>query len=141
MMNRVQRTRLAAYGLLVEEGRILLARLSNTEKEVGKWTLPGGGIDFGEHPLDAVVREFREESGLRVRVQEIVHVDSELLELPNSDLHAVRVIYKVEKMEGELTVEVGGSTDLVQYFSKEEANRLVLVPLASLGVHLAFRNT
>lgn len=140
-MNRVQRTRLAAYGLLVEEGRILLARLSNTEKEVGKWTLPGGGIDFGEHPLDAVVREFREESGLRVRVQEIVHVDSELLELPNSDLHAVRVIYKVEKMEGELTVEVGGSTDLVQYFSKEEANRLVLVPLASLGVHLAFRNT
>ncbi len=141
MMNRVQRTRLAAYGLLVEEGRILLARLSNTEKEVGKWTLPGGGIDFGEHPLDAVVREFREESGLRVRVQEIVHVDSELLELPNSDLHAVRVIYKVEKMEGELTVEVGGSTDSVQYFSKEEANRLVLVPLASLGVHLAFRNT
>ncbi|MCE9557387.1 MAG: NUDIX domain-containing protein [Armatimonadetes bacterium] len=140
-MNRLQRTRLAAYGLLVEEGRILLARLSNTEKEVGKWTLPGGGIDFGEHPLDAVVREFREESGLRVRVQEIVHVDSELLELPNSDLHAVRVIYKVEKMEGELTVEVGGSTDLVQYFSKEEANRLVLVPLASLGVHLAFRNT
>ena len=31
------------------------------------WTLPGGGIDFGEHPADAVVREVHEETGLRLR--------------------------------------------------------------------------
>ena len=46
-----RRTRIGSYSLcLDDEGRILLARLSVLEVDVGAWTMPGGGIEFGEHP-------------------------------------------------------------------------------------------
>src|SRR5207249_3935346 len=59
------RTRVGGYALCTDDdGRVLLARLSAIEVDVGAWTLPGGGIDFGEHPDDAVIRELAEETGL-----------------------------------------------------------------------------
>ena len=60
-----RRTRIGSYSLcLDDEGRILLARLSALEVDVGAWTMPGGGIEFGEHPDAAAVRELEEETGL-----------------------------------------------------------------------------
>ena len=57
---RVQR--LAAYGVATAGqgagGRILLSRLSARTGTPGGWTLPGGGVEHGEHPRDAVVRAF-----------------------------------------------------------------------------------
>lgn len=41
-------------------GRILLGK----NRDIGQYLLPGGGIDEGEHPADAVVREIREETNL-----------------------------------------------------------------------------
>ncbi|HEX6656334.1 MAG TPA: NUDIX domain-containing protein [Candidatus Limnocylindria bacterium] len=47
-------TRVAAYALCVEDGRILLCRIApGYWSGVGAWTLPGGGLDFGESPRAA----------------------------------------------------------------------------------------
>ncbi|MEO1088763.1 MAG: NUDIX domain-containing protein, partial [Acidobacteriota bacterium] len=52
------KTRLAAYAVIVEDNRLLLCRISpQIPAHAGKWTLPGGGLDFGETPEAAVVRE------------------------------------------------------------------------------------
>jgi len=83
-MNRQQFTRVAAYGLIVEDFRMILCRLSN----VGEWTLPGGRIDFGENPQNAVVREVFEETGLHVQVGELVAVDSIRLDREDRDVQA-----------------------------------------------------
>lgn len=47
-------------------GRVLLGRRSGTTFADGLWNLPGGAVEPGESLLDAVTREAREETGLRV---------------------------------------------------------------------------
>ncbi len=60
--------------MLDQEGRILLARRAG-DPERGKWDLPGGFLEEGEHPLDALVRELREETGLEVEPLELVAIE------------------------------------------------------------------
>ena len=54
-------------------GRLLLARRAG-DPEQGKWDLPGGFLEEGEHPLDGLRRELREETGLEVEPGEFVGV-------------------------------------------------------------------
>jgi 8-oxo-dGTP diphosphatase len=138
-VERERVTRVAAYSLVVDDGRILLCRLlEHVVGNVGDWTLPGGGIDFGEDPRDAAVREVFEETGLHVEVEELVEVDSAHFNLTERDMHAVRIIYSARDLGGELTHEIDGSTDLCAWMTPEEALELPLVNLARLGIWLAF---
>jgi 8-oxo-dGTP diphosphatase len=59
--------------VLDEDGRLLLARRA-CEPDKGKWDLPGGFLDEGEHPLDALRRELREEAGLEIEPLDFVGV-------------------------------------------------------------------
>lgn len=56
------RQRIAAYGIARRGGSILLVR----EPTTGAWWLPGGGVNFGEAPADALAREFEEEVGATI---------------------------------------------------------------------------
>ncbi len=109
---RVQRA--GAYAVLASDGRILLTRLAYTKV----WTLPGGGIDHGESPVDAVRREVLEETGLPLAEPRLLDVDSVHFtgHAPDGtleDFHAVRVLYTgtVPLDVEPRVVEVGGSSD------------------------------
>ena len=56
-----------ANGIVVEDGRVLLARRAHAPWN-GLWGSPGGFCELGEHPAETVVREVREETGLEVEV-------------------------------------------------------------------------
>jgi len=62
-----------ACAVCVDEGRLLLVRRAGDPFR-GSWDLPGGFIGEEEHPLDCVVRELREETGLEVEPQEFLGV-------------------------------------------------------------------
>ncbi len=68
--------RVAAYALVLRDDRILLTRLASRISADEKWHLPGGGVDHGENPRDALVREIREETGLDAEVGDTARVYS-----------------------------------------------------------------
>jgi 8-oxo-dGTP diphosphatase len=85
----------AAYAVILRDDRVLLSRLAPYLAPTERWTLPGGGIEFGEHPRDAVVREVYEETGLHAEVGEQAWIDSALIPARDDEpeRHAVRVVY------------------------------------------------
>ncbi len=96
-------TRLAAHGFCVVDDRILLVRLSPDLLNAGLWTLPGGGVEWGEAPEDAVVREVREETGLEATPEALAGVWSTTYSRsearPYPPLHFVSVIYRLRVAE------------------------------------------
>src|SRR3954452_23971761 len=57
---------------LLDDGRLLAARRSAPPELAGRWELPGGKVEPGESPEDALLRELREELGLEAEVVERV---------------------------------------------------------------------
>jgi 8-oxo-dGTP diphosphatase len=76
---RTYRDRPAAFGIVEREGRIALVQIEKPGH--GGWIdLPGGALDPGEEAAQAVVREFGEEAGLRVRAGETyAHADQRFI--------------------------------------------------------------
>ena len=54
----------AGIALLDQNGLVFLVRRSSRVSHGGSWTIPGGYVDDGESPLQAAVREFKEETGM-----------------------------------------------------------------------------
>ena len=125
--------RIGAYGVCGDgDGRVLLVRGSPAAALPGVWQFPGGGIDHGEHPADAVVREFAEETGLTVAVTGLRAAVADVLWGEHTD----RVIYDVAVHGGTLRDEPEGTTDLAAWITPAELARLPLMPFTAelLGV-------
>jgi ADP-ribose pyrophosphatase YjhB (NUDIX family) len=104
------------------------------------WTMPGGGIEFGEAPDAAVVREVEEETGLLAEITGVPAILSESGVWPRPDgevrFHQVRFVYPMAVTGGEERVEVGGSTDAFGWFTEEEIRALPAVELVGLALGL-----
>ncbi len=132
-MTRGQRTRVAAYALVTDAaGRVLLCRIAPLIAPGEIWTLPGGGLEFGEAPKIAVLRELSEEAGYQGEIIELADVADRVLSDGGRGgrMHAIRIIYRVRIVGGEPRDEIDGSTDMCRWFSRDEALRLNLGSLA-----------
>ena len=131
---------MAAYGLITDDNdSILLCRLTKPRRQVGWWTLPGGGLDFGEAPADAMVREVREETGFEVEPTDLVGVNSICVEgWSGEPMHGIRIVYRARIIGGALQHEVEGSTDLAQWWPRANVGSARLVDLVQEFLPAAF---
>ena len=135
MSSKTRITRVAAYGIISNKDDILLCRLSAKLPHLdGMWTLPGGGLEFREHPIDAMVREVREETGLIVAPGDLAGVDSNSVDTPDADFHGIRILYHAEVVGGELKNEQNGTTDLCQWCPRSSLSALPMVELVNIGL-------
>lgn len=133
--NAVPYQRIAAYAVVRSSRGILMTELSDRTNAAGLWNLPGGGLDPGEDPTDAVVREVHEETGQHVVGVELLAVMTRrwVGRAPSGrveDFHAVRLFHTAHCPEPTkpVVLDVGGSTSAARWVPETE---LTSLPLAS----------
>ena len=138
VVERRRLQRLAAYALLLRRDEVLLTRISARGHHVGWWTLPGGGVDHGEDPRAAVVREVSEETGLQIDLGPLLDVHSvhftgrapdEVVE----DFHGVHLVFAATLPGPDMpsVSEVDGTTDAVEWVAVASV-RAGTVPVTDL---------
>ena len=135
--------RVAVYAIIIDDrGRMLLAHWNQGRRAA--WTLPGGGLEDGEAPEAAVVREVREETGYRAALGDLLGIHSRVIPATrridpggNVPLHALRIVYRASISGGKLRNEVDGSTDRAEWFTPNQIKGLQRVKLVDIGRRMA----
>lgn len=130
--------RIGCYAVITDDaGQMLLPHWR--EAHLSGWTMPGGGMEPGEHPADAVVREVLEETGYHVELGELLGVDNvvisaeERIQTGHGPMQGVRLVWRAHITGGELTVEQDGSTDDVAWHTQEAIDGLDRVELVDIA--------
>jgi ADP-ribose pyrophosphatase YjhB (NUDIX family) len=131
--------RVAAYAVIVgDDDRVLLAHWNEGRKSA--WTMPGGGLEEGEDPEHAVRREVREETGFRVKVEELLGIHSRVIPAnrrltpASTPLHTLRIVYRASITGGRLRYEKEGSTDRAEWFTTAQVRTLQRVRLVDIAL-------
>ena len=91
----------SVYGILIEGDKILLS------KQWDGYDFPGGGVKIDENIKDALKREFWEETGFEVEVDEVVFCDSVFFKFTNRErcYNSILVYYLVRRIGGEISID------------------------------------
>lgn len=100
------KVRLRVCGLYQHEGSLLMIKHNNLGKNGVLWIPPGGGVEFGMSLEENLEREFAEETGLSVRVGELLFV----YEYNEPPLHAVEIFFRIDSVNG--TLGIGSDPEL-----------------------------
>jgi 8-oxo-dGTP diphosphatase len=130
-------------GVVIESGRALLIR-RGTEPLLGEWSIPGGTLELGETLEQGVARELLEETGLKVRVIELIEVfDRIYVQTAGSEgvkkgprFHYVIVDYLCERVGG--NAAAGSDVTEVAFAREEELERFALTETATRILKKAF---
>ncbi|MDR9418830.1 NUDIX domain-containing protein [Gracilimonas sp.] len=131
MDNYSGRLRVRSCGVLIEEGKILLVELKSPVTKKWTWLPPGGAVKFGETIEEALIREFREETGLDISVLKRLKVN-EVIKTP---IHAIEFYHLVKRVGGELTLgsdpELSKEKQIIRdigFFTHKELEKIRTAP-------------
>ena len=131
-------------GVIIDRGRALLIR-RGSEPLLGEWSIPGGTLELGESLGHGVARELLEETGIEVRVLDMIEVFDRIFlddgatgvegkQRPR--FHFVIVDYLCERLAGE--PRAGSDVTDVAFAREEELPRFHLTETATRVLKKAF---
>lgn len=126
-------------GVVINDDRALIIR-RGSEPLKGEWSIPGGMLEVGETLAAGVARELREETGLTVRVLDLIEVFERIF--PDAGpgsrplYHFVILDYLCAPVSGEL--RAGSDVTDVAWVREEELARYALSPAATRVLQKAF---
>jgi ADP-ribose pyrophosphatase YjhB (NUDIX family) len=135
--------RAAAYVVCRDNrGGLLLTRFASpSHPDHGKWTLPGGAMEWGESPEATAHRELAEETGLTAMLGPVLGVFSRWYTEDEAVAgvagHAVGIVYAAADWRGELRADFDdGTTDDAKWFAIDEVRSLPRVELVDFVIGL-----
>jgi 8-oxo-dGTP diphosphatase len=130
--------RIRACLAVVHDDKILLVPHYNTDVGPVQWVIPGGRVAFGESLQEAVLREFREETGLQARITGLLDV-SEVI-LPEKSWHSITITFFGSVVGGELAPEADHryGTKVPRWFSPAELEAVKLSSRRNRGKGMSF---
>lgn len=144
----VEWQRAAAYIVTLDaHRRVLLTQFEKTgHPKSGAWTLPGGGMEWGEQAHETALRELQEETGLVAEIGPLLGSQSEWFNESTSELGqrglALRLIFEAKIRAGELESDFTDDDTTVgaAWFTIEEVQQLKRVEVVDFGLSLISRN-
>lgn len=132
IMHMGRNIRLTARGIIVRDGRLLVFdrfRLSAHGRKMRYYSIPGGGVDLGETPEEAVVREMSEEMGITVRAERLLVRQTTPVSLHHYFLCTILEGEPVFQLESEEATDVSANNHYqVQWIPLHDVRRAHLFP-------------
>jgi 8-oxo-dGTP diphosphatase len=127
---RMKKFNVRVYGILIDEGRLLVSDEFINGREITK--LPGGGLEFGEGTTDCVIREFYEELNLRIEISRHFYTtDFFVASAFNPDSQVISIYYLVRPIEAYTFPTTHTQFDFTE--KKEGAQSFRWIPIANLS--------
>lgn len=98
-------TLVVACALIDADNRVLIAQRPEGKALAGLWEFPGGKLDAGERPEDALIRELNEELGITVKEACLAPLTFASHAYP--DFHLLMPLYVCRRWEGEAVAREG----------------------------------
>lgn len=121
---------LPVLGIIINDKRqVLLIQRYNPKNRYShlKWAFPGGGIEFGEHPNETLIREVREEVGVEIDpVEDALFVENHVFE--KNFVHVLCLCYPAHFKSGKIDTSKDDSTKDAKWFNIEEINYSKCLP-------------
>jgi mutator protein MutT len=127
-------------GVVIEQERVLLIRRGG-EPLKGQWSIPGGTLESGETLEDGTRREMSEETGLSVRVVELIEVFERIFREPGDEArrphyHFIILDYLCERISGE--AQAGSDVTDIAWVAENDLESYQLTPTAMRIAKKAF---
>jgi 8-oxo-dGTP diphosphatase len=114
-----RKSTLVAVGVLEHKDKVCLIKFKRNVL-AGNWGLPGGKIDVGESLQDAVVREYKEETGFNVKFEKLLAVLDEELTSEEGAEYFVMLVCRVSLLHDIELKRIENEEGTVDWFTKEE---------------------
>jgi 8-oxo-dGTP diphosphatase len=123
---------------IVRDGKLLIQkRGQKVRNEIGKWEIPGGGIEYGESHKDALIREVKEETGVEIEVLELLNIADHIN--PSIKQHWIAAIYLCRIVSGEPRIMEPEKCEELGWFTLEEAKQLDLAPITREDIEILIK--